>query len=467
MARTVRSYKLDTRTARLDMPAFTGVYWHALSPGRAIGYARNAKEAGTWRARFIDNGIRREHKIGLADDILDADGVNVFSFAQAQEEARKWFLTVTAEATGEAPRRGKYTVQDAMTDYLAHLQRRGAPTWLNTKYDADAYILPKLGAVKVSKLTRARLEAWRASVAESPVRTRKGTEKNPVLPPQTEEEIRRRRVTANRITRRLQAALNLAVEEGRVYANPLAWKLKPYRNVEVARAAFLSDQEAKELVKACEPEPGFQRLVIAALHLGARYQELARLRVADFDSANKTVFIERSKGGRQRHVHLDPEAVRFFEKLCAGRSPGELMLVRDDGQPWSKGAQKKPMRRAWKRFAANAGEVDARTDKRPEITRCSFHGLRHTTASRWIRLGVPLKLVAEQLGHVDTKMVERHYGHISASHLAETFNNLPGIGLNVVAKPRPSPEAPSAPNVVSFPVRRQRRRKAEPAELHA
>ena len=34
--------------------------------------------------------------------------------------------------------------------------------------------------------------------------------------------------------------------------------------------------------------------------------------------------------------------------------------------------------------------------------------------------GVPLAVIAAQLGHSDTRMVERHYGHMLPSYLAET-----------------------------------------------
>ena len=33
--------------------------------------------------------------------------------------------------------------------------------------------------------------------------------------------------------------------------------------------------------------------------------------------------------------------------------------------------------------------------------------------------GVPLMVVAKNLGHVDTRMVEKHYGHLSASYIAD------------------------------------------------
>jgi integrase len=50
----------------------------------------------------------------------------------------------------------------------------------------------------------------------------------------------------------------------------------------------------------------------------------------------------------------------------------------------------------------------------------NFHGLRHTYASRLAMRGVPLAVIAQQLGHADTRMVERHYGHLAPSYVADT-----------------------------------------------
>ena len=35
--------------------------------------------------------------------------------------------------------------------------------------------------------------------------------------------------------------------------------------------------------------------------------------------------------------------------------------------------------------------------------------------------GVPLNVVAHNLGHADTRMTERHYAHLAPSYLAETI----------------------------------------------
>ena len=34
--------------------------------------------------------------------------------------------------------------------------------------------------------------------------------------------------------------------------------------------------------------------------------------------------------------------------------------------------------------------------------------------------GVNLKVIAEQLGHKDTRMTERHYAHLAPSYVADT-----------------------------------------------
>ncbi len=51
--------------------------------------------------------------------------------------------------------------------------------------------------------------------------------------------------------------------------------------------------------------------------------------------------------------------------------------------------------------------------------------------------GAPLMVVARNLGHADTRMVEKHYGHMSASYVADAIRAaVPRFGIetgNVVA----------------------------------
>ena len=49
--------------------------------------------------------------------------------------------------------------------------------------------------------------------------------------------------------------------------------------------------------------------------------------------------------------------------------------------------------------------------------------------------GVPLLVVAENLGHADTRMVERHYGHLAPSYVADAIRSgAPRFGIKADRK---------------------------------
>jgi integrase len=81
----------------------------------------------------------------------------------------------------------------------------------------------------------------------------------------------------------------------------------------------------------------------------------------------------------------------------------------------------------------------ARDRLRPDADRCkragispavSFHVLRHTHGSALAMRGVPMAVIAEQLGHADTRMTEKHYAHLAPSYVADTIRaHFPVLGI--------------------------------------
>jgi integrase len=60
----------------------------------------------------------------------------------------------------------------------------------------------------------------------------------------------------------------------------------------------------------------------------------------------------------------------------------------------------------------------------------SFHVLRHTHGSTLAMRGVPMGIIAEQLGHADTRMTEKHYAHLALSYVADTIRaHFPNLGI--------------------------------------
>jgi len=179
---------------------------------------------------------------------------------------------------------------------------------------------------------------------------------------------------ANRHLVTLRAALNRAWREGLTASNDAWTRVQFFPGVERQRLRFLEIDEAQRLLNACSPD--LRPLVQLALLTGARYGELCRLQVGDFQAVSGTLFIR----DRDRDLH----------------------------------------RRPFKEAVIRAG-LD------PEFT---FHELRHTWASLTIMAGAPLIVVAKNLGHADTRMVERHYGHLAHSYEAEVVRkSAPSFGL--------------------------------------
>jgi integrase len=60
----------------------------------------------------------------------------------------------------------------------------------------------------------------------------------------------------------------------------------------------------------------------------------------------------------------------------------------------------------------------------------SFHVLRHTHGSTLAMRGVPMGVIAQQLGHADTRMTEKHYAHLAPNYVADTIRaKFPNLGI--------------------------------------
>ena len=443
---------LENRSNRLKLTPQKQPYWSKLEEGRFIGYYRPAsKGAGSWLAKWrdVETKVRKQETLGVADDLNDADGEKVLTWAQANGKAREWFEIASHEAIllagGSLPHKGPYTVSQALADYFKDAERRGVKGVARDRQRSAAWIDPELGRLDVAKLNRERIETWLEKMAEAPPRRREGKagpkppkkpkpgeEPEPSKTPQptAEDRKRARRDSANRVLTTLKAALNHALDRKKVKHGDAWQAVVPYRKTTSARLRRLTSEEQVRLVNACPPD--FRKLVKGALYTGARYGELTRLRVGDFEAREGTVFIEYSKSGEKRHVVLTKEAQAFFVSLTSGRPTDELMFLRDAvarrklhevGEAWGKSEQARFMALACK--AAN-------------VARASFHELRHAYASGLVNAGLPMAYVAEQLGHKNTRMTEKHYGHLDRAALTEAIRKLaPNLGLAEAPKVAP------------------------------
>jgi integrase len=366
------THSIISKTARSRLESSRQPYYHLVQRGLALGYRKPLAGPGMWVSKvYSGNGRYRVKNIALADDAQEADGEKVLAFGQALDACRR--------VSGSPAIR--YTMADAMESYRAHLALQGRTAALDDLSWRMRAIVSALGTTPLANLTTKRLTTWRNDLA----RTMKPA-------------------SANRLMITLKAALNHAWRNGDV-TDDSAWrKVQPFPKATVARQRFLTVDECKALIAACNPD--FKPMVQAALATGCRYGELCRLAVADFDARNGTLHIRTSKSGKPRDVILTAEGVALFKKLADGQAPDAFLLRHTNGEAWAPSHQQWAMDRACER----AG-----------IKGATFHTLRHTVASLSIMAGVPMLVLAKNLGHSSTKMIEQHYGHLAASYSADAI----------------------------------------------
>jgi len=406
VARTVRDSILDTRTARARLRAAGKPYYRAIDAGLHLGY-RKGKTGGKWVVRwYVGNQDYRVETIGAADDVIDGDGAQILNFSQAQAAARQLYVARKREQAGLPTRSGPYTVKMCVDEYIDWIENN-RKSLTDARYRAQSMIVPELGGIECGKLTTGMIQKWLQKTAKTPPRLRtKAGEAQRFRPTATgEEAVRRRRATANRTFTVLRAALNRAWKAGKIASDDAWRRVDPFREVDAARIRYLTIQEAKRLINGSVPD--FRLMVQAALATGCRYSELGALSVGDFNPDSGTLHIRKSKSGKGRHVVLAAEGAELFSSLAAGRPHTAPMLPKADGTRWQTSHQSRPMA-----DACAAGQIKPAAN---------FHSLRHTYASHAIMNGAPLLVVAKNLGHSDTRMVERHYGHLAPSFVADAI----------------------------------------------
>jgi len=409
MASLARDVKLGTREARKRLKQSHEPYWRNIEPGFHLGYRKGKRgKAGTWIGRYLLGGNYKKKSLGIADDYRDDNGVDVLKFGSAQKKARDWADTVIKKSKGL--HEGPFTVHDAIKDYLEWYEVH-RKSYDRVKSVCDNHILPKLGNKQVEDLLPMQIRQWHESLAKQKPLLKTGIGK-----PQNYREKfdpRARKVTANRSLTILKAALNRAWQDGMTPSDDAWRKVKPFKGVEDPKIRFLSEKECQRLINAC-PE-NFRLLVQGALYTGCRYGELIKIQCEDFNTRVGVVSVYDTKSGRTRHVPVTDVGKAFFKRLKVGRKGTDYMFKRVDGEPWGRSHQIRPITKASK-----IAKID------PAAT---FHTLRHTYGSALAMKGVPLQVIAEVLGHADTRITNKHYAHLMPSYVADTIRaNLPDFG---------------------------------------
>jgi integrase len=381
MARSARSSRLESRTARLKLPVAKKPTFVRIAPGVSLGYRRNAS-AGVWVVRVADGkGGNWTKAIGVADDFEDAAAGRALTFWTAQQKARE-LAHGGRDSSGDAQKLA--TVSDALEAYKIDLTARGADPYNATR---GALHLPATLANRtVALLTAKELRHWRD-----------GLLKNGLAPP-----------TVKRICRAVKAAFTLAASHDPRISNANAWRvgLASLPDADAVNNVILTEAQVLAVINAAYAiDYDLGLLVEVAAVTGARPSQLARLQVGDLqgDHVAPRLAMPSSKKGRgQRRVTRCPVPITpsLAAKLRSNRAIEEPLLT-SGGQPWRPSLHRRKLRNAIR----DAG-LDASV---------TIYSLRHSNIVRQLLAAVPIRVVA---ANHDTSvvMIERNYSKYITTH---------------------------------------------------
>lgn len=413
MASVSSDLRLQARGARAQLARRRNPYWRMVCEGQHLGYYKGAR-GGTWVARYRPPGIAgngSKVSLGVADDIVDANGDTILNWHQALDKATRWF-ELKSRGSGASALNPNITVCEAVESYIAMRNARrvnqagrrvfsDAVSNLNRNVLADS----RLARLPLAKLAEADLKAW-------------------------QERTLRRRSTIQRVVNDLKAALNRSwVEHRRVLPGDLPMVIKQGLAIEIPGAPraqarenqILTDDQMRRVVAAALMlDDDFGRMVVMLAATGARFAQLRRMRVADVQVEQRRVMVPESYKGRRDaasyvRVQVGTDTLAILAPAIEGRPATAPLLERwrhvqvktaerrnvtqvwerSDRGPWTTASE---MTRLWSQACRGAGLP----------TTTIPYALRHSSIVRGLRVGLPIRLVAA-LHDTSVAMIERHY----------------------------------------------------------
>lgn len=339
MAKTLKEASITTANARAKLPA--GLHWKGIDPEVHLGY-RKGRSGGVWLVRWRNGTGYRQMPIGTADDIIK-EGTLDFNAALKSARNEVASARIKAKAAAHGP---ILTVRLAAETYVAERNARqskrvGRHVRSDSAWRLGRYVLGQpargkqaaiaaapLASVALHELTESDLLAWRADLPEALKNTAK-----------------------QRLVNDLKAALNRAFAANRKRLDPSLLPVVKYglkgamedddeSDPLTRKNQILSDSQVCSVLRAAQQVDGsgkwngdLFRLVVVLAATGARFSQIARMRVGDYQRTPDRLLVPVSRKGRgaksgSTPVPVGKDVLDALLPAVVGRPKDEPLLVR-------------------------------------------------------------------------------------------------------------------------------------------
>ena len=368
---------------------------------------------------YQKRGNKWSYRYSVKDPITKkVKQVRVSGF-QTKEEAKADRTRRELEAQeGKYVSKSTETVQAFFTFWFQYRQDSGElkfSTLQNYKESLNNYIYPKIGQVEIQELTSEFLEDFLISVVKNGGQNGRALSNS----------------TVHQVVGVLSNGLDLAVRRKKIAFNPMVSVKTPKGRIKPVIA--YTKEEVKLFLDTARNHRLYSYFDLAC-HTGARRGELLALRWADFNSANQTISINKTRGKAGGKVYEEDttkneKGMRVIEIpldtvqiLNAHRERQQLerMLIgnawQDTGYIFTK-EDGTPLDPAMPYYTFKKFIKELKLRDEP------FHVLRHTHTTELLRAGIPAHVVAFRIGD-EVATIQKTYAHVIAKDdrkSADTF----------------------------------------------
>jgi integrase len=314
----------------------------------------------------------------------------------------------------------KLTLGEYLTTWIneVHANQLKASTLERYKRVINRYLIPELGAIKLQDLRPSHVQGFYTSLL-----TRSTVTGNPLSPQ-----------TVTLIGAVLKKAIKYAVDvDGLIAVNPV--NRVPLPKGKGTIPTPWSIQELNTFLDVARSHRLFFFFRLSAF-TGARRGELLALKWSDFDgtaitisknrlmAGNQVIEQNSTKGGTngQRRVPLDRETIELFNVHRVNQLKERMAL----GENWQETGYVFVQENGLPLYPHTPSDLFKKLLNKAGLRPTRLHDQRHLHATELLRLGEPLHVVANRLGHRDAMVTATIYAHVSdqqAETASSTFAN--------------------------------------------
>ena len=325
---------------------------------------------------------------------------NVLGKTQAECKAK---LSAAMEATRgiDVSRADEYTVATWLRSWYEIYAKPNIRISTANRYQlmVEQYTIPRIGSIKLTKLTSRDLQKLYKDLMENGRIDRKSGHGNPGLSS----------TTVRSLHLMLHNAFERAVKERLIPRNPTEDCIAP--KIQKFEMQILQPEHIKTYLDAAEKR-GLLPMFYLELVSGLRKGELVALQWSDLDEANCTISVS-------KQASWDTEHQLILSRPKTGNSIREVSIPQDAVELLKQEHAKHPDN-PWMFPSGRTGEMyhpdsvvtlHKRLLKDAGLEHIRFHDLRHTFATLALQNGVDVKTVSSMLGHYDAGFTLRTYTH--------------------------------------------------------